>query len=235
MPREGGAQRSDTIILCAANLDGSGSLLLSVPRDAYVDSSDEHPFHKINAAYAWGGEVMLKDVLADSEIMGADLPYHLVFDSNTVRRVVDALGGIVVDVPHVMDYDDDWGNLHIHLEPGRQRLNGEEVVGYLRWRKNKDGRNGSDFQRTERQRQVIAAIIEQMRSIKGVRRLPLVYQAFRATTRTNMTMSQLVALGLSARHLKTDGVPGYAGWRRGISYVYCDWPYGRDLWEQYTQ
>lgn len=235
LPRQGGPQRSDTILLCSAPLDGSGALLLSVPRDAYLPSSMGFGFNKINAAYAHGEETQLKAVLADPEVLGAELPYHLVFDSATVRRVVDAFGGIIVDVPYAMEYDDHWGGLHIDLKPGRQRLNGEEVVGFLRFRKSNHGRGSDDFERTERQRQVLVALMSKAHTWQGVRRLPRVYHAFRATADTNMTPRQLVALGLALRQTHTDTVPGYAGWHRGVSYVHCDWPYGRELWDGYVK
>ena len=48
--------------------------------------------------------------------------------------MVDALGGVDVNVEHEMHYDDNWGHLHVHLKPGFQHLNGDQAVGFARYR-----------------------------------------------------------------------------------------------------
>jgi len=228
-----GPRRSDTIILCAVHMDGSGTTLLSVPRDARVRLPNRRRYDKINAAYAIGKIDLLRRTLAAPDVLAADLPYHLVIDSETVREVVDALGGITVDVSVAMHYDDHWGNLHIHLEPGEQRLTGEQAVGYLRWRKNNDGRiHSDDFSRNQRQRALLMAISQQARTPDGLLRLPRVYHAFRKHSYTNFTTKQLLALALHFHNVRSAAVPGVASNRRDISYVYCDWAAGRKIWQE---
>ncbi len=229
----GGPRRSDAIILFAARLDGGRSLLLSVPRDARVRLPHQRRQQKINAAYAVGQVGLLKETLADSDVLGAGLPYHLVMDSRTVREVVDAFGGVTITVPHDMNYDDHWGHLSIHLRAGRQRLNGEQVVGFLRWRKDtRGGIRSTDFARSDRQRALLIALAEQARTREGLRRLPAVYRAFQRTTHTNLTLPQFAALGLAFKHVQSAAVTGDTRTIGGISYVLCDWAEGRRLWEQ---
>jgi len=226
-----GPRRADTILLCAARLNGSGATLLSVPRDALIDLRGLGGPWKINAAYAFGKENLLKQVLADSSILAADLPYHIVIDSNTVRAVVDALGGISVDVPYDMRYNDDWGGLHIDLKAGRQILNGEQTVGYLRWRKDNYGRVGSDFLRSERQREVLIAIAQQAKTVSGALRLPAAYRAFQQhAIACNLSFFQLLSFGWACRKIESTSVPATPAMVGGISYVYCDWDSGRELW-----
>lgn len=233
--KEDGVQRSDTIILMAARLDGSSTTLVSVPRDSRVRiPGSRRGITKINAAYASGKEEKLKETLAQPDVMGADLPYHIVFDSNTVAKVIDAMGGIELDVPRDMNYDDNWGKLHIHLKKGRQHLNGEQVVGYLRWRKNSHGRGSSDdFSRTERQRTLFIAIKDKMRTWDGVKRVPAVYRAFRDNVVSmNLTPMQLAALGWRARQIVPAAVPPIdTRTIGGVSYVIPDWDTGRQIWE----
>lgn len=229
-----GARRSDTIILCAVRTDRSGATLISIPRDARVRLPHRHSSSKINAAYAIGKVDLLKETLADPDVMGANLPYHLVMDSRTVREVVDAVGGVTVNVPVDMNYDDNWGNLHIHLKAGKQRLNGEQAVGYLRWRKNSHGRGGSDdFKRGDRQRYLLAAIMQQAKTPAGMLRGPATYRAFKKYTYTNLSTRQLIALALNFRNIRSEAVPGTTGRRSG--YVECDWYAGRQLWQAALQ
>ena len=232
-PRGGGVRRSDSIILYGARLDGSGTTMISIPRDARVRFPGYRRHDKINAAYAIGEIDLLKETLAASSIMEADLPYYVVFGSETVQAVVDALGGIEVDVPQDMNYDDHWGNLSINLKAGRQLLNGKQAVGYLRWRKNNRGLRGNsdDFSRMERQREFLSAVKMRLLSWQGVLRLPVVYHAFRTTTQVNLSWRQMLVLGWAARTMEADAVPGRSRPRRGISYVECDWDQGRRQWQ----
>ena len=87
---EKGAQRSDTIMMVAAKLNGSGVTVISVPRDARVILPGHQRYGKINAAYAEGKETFLREALASPDIMDADLPYYLTFDSEGVAAIVNA-------------------------------------------------------------------------------------------------------------------------------------------------
>lgn len=225
-----GPRRTDSLILCAMHMDGSGTTLISIPRDARVRLPHHRGYGKINAAYAEGKMPLLKETLAQPAVIGADFPYHLVIDSRTVREAVDALGGITVNVPLNMDYDDSWGNLHIHLKAGKQRLNGEQAVGYLRWRKNKHGQSSTDFFRSDRQRALLAAIMQQARTPQGIRNLPATFAAFKRYSYTNLSLKQFIALGLAFKNVRSEAVPGNTATIGGVSYVVCDWDKGKAIW-----
>lgn len=224
-------RRSDTILLTSVRLDGTGATLISVPRDARVRLPGRHRYTKINAAYAEGRLNLLRDTLAQSQVMNASLPYYFVLDSETVHRVVDALGGVTIDVPYDMNYDDSWGGLHIHLRKGRQRLDGGQAVGFLRWRKNNiggGGGHGDDFSRAARQRALLIALAQQARTTTGMRRLPDAYRALRTHSWTNLNLRQLLVLGYAARAVHSRAVPATprmiqprARWPRVPGRLYC--------------
>jgi LCP family protein required for cell wall assembly len=230
----GAARRSDAIILMAVHLDGRGAAMLSVPRDARVRIPGHRGNRKINAAYALGGLPLLRETLADDAVLGAELPYVMVFDSSTLRALVDAAGGVPVTVDRRMDYDDDWGHLHIHLQPGQQTLNGEQAVGYVRWRKNHhgEGGNSTDFERGARQREVVTALAAKLTTLQGLRRVPAVYKAFRTHTQTNLTLRHLALLAWRFRNAHSLEMPAGTRTIGGVSYVLCDWPAGRAAWQQ---
>jgi len=145
------------------------------------------------------------------------------------------MGSTLVQVTRDMDYDDDWGHLHIHLKKGNRHLDGVQTVGYLRWRKNNNGRGSSDdFSRTERQRAVMASIKEKLHRWDGIRRLPKMLAAFRKNGgKTNLTTAQMLFLAWNTRKpLLTDSVPGEAQTIGGVSYVVCDWEAGRERWQK---
>ncbi len=229
MPR-----RSDAVILMAVPLNGSGATMLAVPRDARVHIPGVRGWRKINAAYPIGKVPLLRKTLAQESTLSAQLPHYLVFSSITLKTMVDAVNGVRVDVPFDMDYDDNWGNLHIHLKKGAQVLNGEQAVGYVRWRKNNSGKHkaGTDFERSERQQEVLKAIAKKLMTVQGIFKTPTVYKKFRANTQSNLTFRQLVILGLNFKDVNAQAVPGDAVTRRGVSYVECDWDAGRAMWKK---
>jgi len=93
---ENGVSRSDTIMLLGVKLDGTGATLLSIPRDARVSIPDHDGHSKINAAYADGKETLLRETLRQPDVMDSDLPYYITFESRTIARMIEALGGIDV-------------------------------------------------------------------------------------------------------------------------------------------
>ena len=230
--------RSDTIMLCAARLNGAGTTLLSIPRDTRVHLPNHRGYDKINAAYATKArQDMLIQTLAQPELLNETIPYYLVVNSTATQAVIDALGGVDVNVPHDMNYDDNWDKLHIHLHAGLQHLSGKQVVGYLRWRKNNHGYHGSgtDFERTERQRALLSGLAGELHSWHGIQRIPAMWQAFHRYAITNLSPRQLLLLVWAGRQTNSQSLPGTMGTKRGVSFVFGDWEKGRAIWQQATE
>jgi len=82
---------------------------------------------------------------------------------NGVKELVNAIGGIDVDVTEDMDYDDNWGNLHIHFKKARRyHMNGEQAQGYMRFRHDAC----SDSCRVRRQQQIIRIVMQKLKTNK---------------------------------------------------------------------
>lgn len=227
-------RRSDSIILMAVRLDGRGATMLAVPRDARVTIPGYRGTRKINAAYALGKRELLQRTLEQSSLLNAEMPYYIVFSSATLHAMVDAVGGVEVNVPFNMDYDDKYQNLHIHLEKGTRLLKGEQAVGYVRWRKNNSGehRAGTDFDRSGRQQEVVKAIAQKLLTAKGVFKVKKVYDVFRTHTQSNLNFRQFVIMGLNFKNVTATEVPGVPAMHGDVSFVECDWPEGKTMWEK---
>lgn len=159
--------RSDTIMAVSLDFPSKTVRELSIPRDmdAVLPNGRED---KINAAYADGGAPEAKQVIAGwLGLPGFDK--YVVLRVDATRDLIDALGGVDVDVMNSdalkhagpngpIDYDDNWGHLHVHLKPGPQHLSGAEAVGYARFRHDWC----SDPCRIMRQQQVTRAILAQI-------------------------------------------------------------------------
>ena len=163
--------RTDTIMAISLNFptaqDPHGSIgLLSVPRDTDYVSPSGHE-DKINATYAGGANPVAAAHLSERAVArllglhGFDRFVTLRIDA--AKDVVDAIGGIDVVPDETMNYDDNWGHLHIHFTGGKlYHMNGEQAVSYSRFRHDAC----SDPCRIKRQQQVMRIVLKKLSSDK---------------------------------------------------------------------
>ena len=144
--------RSDTMMVVSLSRDAKFLNVVSIPRDTRVYIGEGYGYEKINSAYSYGGVEQAKKTA--SEFLGVPIQHHVVVKVSGAKDLIDALGGLAIDVEKDMDWDDNWGNLHIHLKKGPQLLNGEQAVGYARFRMDEEGDRG----RIRRQQQVIRVL-----------------------------------------------------------------------------
>jgi LCP family protein required for cell wall assembly len=146
-------QRTDTIILVYLP-PGGKSVLISVPRDSYVDIPGNGK-NRINAAYAFGGPELLVQTVERNT--GLRLDGYMEIGFGGFVNIIDALGGIRMCVPKAIKDRDS----NIDLPKGCQNLSGVEALGYVRMRK-ADPRG--DLGRVERQREMLAAVADKAAS-----------------------------------------------------------------------
>lgn len=153
--------RTDTIIYVSVNTKNNTIDAISIPRDTYFPTEGHNKAgqKKINAVYGFkdvGGPEGVKTAV--SKLLGTNIDYYVKVDYEGVRKLVDMIGGVEVDIPYEMKYDDPYADppLHIYFEPGVQKINGDQAMEYLRFRKSKSGKySGGDVQRVERQQQFL--------------------------------------------------------------------------------
>ena len=105
-----------------------------------------------------------------------------------LKDFVDAIGGIDVPVTETMDYDDNWGHLHIHFKPGLQHMNGQKAMEYSRFRHDAC----SDVCRTRRQQQIIHITMTKLKSQKfnDLLHIGALLAALNKNVKTNMTFDE---------------------------------------------
>jgi LCP family protein required for cell wall assembly len=184
--------RSDLMMLSRVDFEYRSAYLLSIPRDTWVRLPGSRHHAKINAAYAIGGARYAGRAV--ESLVGIRPGYMLTLDYHGFVKAIDALGGIDVDVDRNMDYDDNWGDLHIHLKKGRQHLDGRQALGFVRFRHADRGAADSDFKRAGRQQRLLAAIKEKLRQPLTWPRLPYAFDAVRPYLSTNLSFAQLLCL-----------------------------------------
>lgn len=146
-----GTYRTDTIILARIDPVNKQVTLVSMPRDTMVTLTG-YGTQKLNAAYALGGSSMAVSTVAG--VAGVNISHFGLIDMDGLQEVVDALGGIEVEVPMTIDDADAGG----HLDAGLQTLNGEQALILCRARHAYDEYGDGDEYRSANQRLVLQAI-----------------------------------------------------------------------------
>ena len=207
--------RADTIMVASYDLENQIVDLISVPRDTYhyVPGYDLEGQNKINAVYGfpgdeWGSLGLMNTI---SELLDIPLEYYVKVNYNGLKAVVDVLGGIEIDVPFDMLYDDPKAEppLHIDLKAGTQVLNGDKAMEYIRWRKNNGEAGEGDLPRIERQQEFMMLLLKKSMSYK----LPTVANTVFEYVKTNMPLDRILyyaAKGISfdMENLNRYRIPG---------------------------
>ncbi len=194
--------RADTMMVMFLNPTTHRVGILNIPRDLRV-AIPGHGTDKINHSYAFGGPDLSRRTCEST--FGLEIPLYMHCDFDAFIKATDLLHGVDIDVPDVeghgrgMNYDDNWGQLHCHLKPGFQHLNGTQAIGFVRYR-----HGDSDFYRTQRQAQFMRAIFEQKLKVVN---LPSLLGATSYVIRrldTNVSWRDTVDLLRVAREMKHD-------------------------------
>ena len=165
--------------------------LLSIPRDTNVGkNSVDGKINSVKSSNKDGIEAIKKTV---TEITGIKVDYYIVFKTKILRELVDEIGGVTVDVPINMNYDDPYQNLHIHLNKGTQVLNGSKAEQFCRFRKNNNGTGypGGDVERTKTQQKFIMAFISEILKAENISKIPDLINIVLEGTQTDITLEQI--------------------------------------------
>ena len=199
---------TDTIIYLKYNVETGKIGMMSIPRDTSIVSNPTlSSVYKINYMYQSKGIMSLVNQV---EIMlDVNIDYYLVFDASMLKEMVDAIGGVEVDVPIRMKYDDGSQDLHIDLQPGKQVLNGKQAEGFVRFRHNNDMTVGypmGDVQRTEVQQDFIKSFISQVLSAKNISKIPDLINIGLKNTETNITAREATKYITEASKIDISGM-----------------------------
>lgn len=218
--REGGTYsledgRSDSCILVRIDPINYIVTMISIPRDTKM--TDDSGTYKFNAVYAESG--VKGTIKAVKQMMGVDIAHYAEISFNGLTDMVDAVGGVEVDVPDEINDD----QTQVYVPAGKQTLNGAQALSFSRSRKFGDG----DFTRTADQRVLIDALIRKAYKM-GVGEVPNLLRAAKNFVKTDLRLGDMI--GLAMQFLNADKeltlysamVPSYTSGEGGVSYVITD-------------
>lgn len=183
---------TDTIMVCSYNPKTQRASILSIPRDTYIgkNKNSVKANDKLNTVYSKSGiDTCMEKV---EQITGIELDYYAVVNTKALIKIVDIIGGVNFDVPIKMDYDDPTQNLHIHLNKGMQKIDGEKAEQLLRFRHNNNGSTYSqeygdnDYGRMKTQREFIKETMKQTLQLKNITKAKKIISAVFENVNTNV-------------------------------------------------
>ena len=200
--------RSDTIMVAKA-----GGGLLAVPRDTLIEIPGVGQ-DKVNAAFAIGGPQLAVETL--ESFMGLSIENYLVLNFGGVEEIVNALGGITLNVEEPIETEQDGE--YFFIPAGVQELTGAEALAYVRYR----GGPTADIGRIGRQQRFLRTLAGEFSSPENLPRLPATARAVWRNVETNMSPSEAaffaIRLGLWRDNARAEIYPGTPQYIGGVSY-----------------
>lgn len=226
--------RTDVMMIVALDTKGDQVGVISLPRDLYLEEIPGHNPNRINVVDYLGeqddpdggGPALLGSIIEDK--MGIPIDHYVRFDFNSFRDVVNALGGVDVDVDcPFTGYLRDYGGW-MRLSPGMHRLNGDQALIYVRDRKV----SGGDLERARRQQRFVWSVRNQILNENMVRRLPALYSALSDSVDTDMGLLKALRIARFSLGIDPEDIHGFVvtppdmleeGWRQGMYVFVPDW------------
>ena len=189
---------TDTIMVAAFDVDNESAYLVSIPRDTRIDV--RRNVRRINSAYPVGRivggghdggvEQLRREV---QTLIGFMPDFYVSVQDAAFERIVDAVGGVYIDVPFHMRYDDPFQGLSINIPAGRQRLDGRNALHFVRYRYGNNRQlTISDDRRMGHQQQLIAAMMDELLTPRVVLRIPELLSTYRDHVSTDLSLSDML-------------------------------------------
>lgn len=199
------AFNGDTLILATFNPNTLTATMFSIPRDMYVPiACNNNRYAKINSSAAYGSSCVISTV---QKLTGIDIDYYVKINFLGVVDLVDALGGITVNVEEpdfrfngkrdcgenrICEQNSlrQFGNNMIYIDTGVQTLNGEQALAYAR---NRHQYAISDIARNKHQQDIIEAMAKELKKVNTVGEFENILNSVTRNIETNMTPEQIMS------------------------------------------
>ncbi len=193
-----GTRRADVIMIALVDHEQRKILISNVPRDLLVGNS------KINAIYARSQIPGLKQTL--SKLLDIDFNGAVIVDYAAFKYLGDELGPVEIHVKEPMKYSDSVQKLYIDFQPGVYQMRGDELLAYIRYRKDAMG----DLARIERQKEVLMKLLENARHV-SFQKLLSIFNNLQKNIDLRVSTGELVYL--------------FSRLRKGFSVEFLSFPY----------
>ena len=228
-PTETGPSRTDSILLVRVDEQRNRAGILSIPRDAMMEvplAGGTYTDDRVNTAFVYNWSS--KDASAAPNALtatiqhnlGIKVDYYVVFDQRSAEKLIDAAGGVTVNVKTAFGQDN-YSDDDVHVIPqyfpqGTQHLDGYQAVAFGRIRE-----GSSDFDRIRRQQQVAEGLVSGLSSPLSLAKLPGIWHAYNSAVQTNLSTRQSAGLFVMLKKIGTDRMVTRSLGDASVSCNYC--------------
>lgn len=199
-------ERTDTMILTSFNFKTGDIKMMSIPRDTKVKIGNKTD--QINHAHVFGGIDLTMETVRN--FLGVDVEHFIKLDYRAVEEIVESIGGVDIDVPRRMKYDDSTKGkeFHVDLQKGPQTLNGDQAIQFLRWRKNNNGVGypEGDVGRVKAQQMFLKELVKQTLKPKNILKLDKLAKTYFEYVDTNIPLDTVIKTAWAARKVDIDNM-----------------------------
>ena len=195
----------DTLILITFNPKTLSATMFSIPRDSYVPIAcwPNKAENKITHAAGYGTDCMMDTI---ENYFDINIDYYAKINFKGLVKLVDAVGGVDINVEKELCTDDSSRGQEICIQPGMQTLNGEQALVYAR---NRKSLTNGDFGRAQHQQEIIKVLINKVKTINNVSKFMEILNTISNSLDTNLTTDQIlsfynVAKDIAKRSLVVD-------------------------------
>lgn len=190
-------QRNDVLFLVSVDTEVNEVSVISIPRDSRVAIPGRAGYEKIAHAHVWGGpDLVVKTV---TQLLDVPIHHYIKVDFAGFKAIVDQLGGVEIDVKQRMYYVDPYQNLKIDLYPGRQVLDGEKALQFVRFRQYPQG----DIARIEAEHQFLQAVADKLFQMRTIWKAPALAETLSKYVETDMSPTEILGLAKTVAGFKT--------------------------------
>ena len=211
-------QNTDTMIVLSLDPVNKTAAMLSIPRDTYIDRPGVL-VDKINAAYAFGGPDLSRRVVED--LLGIRLNAYALVDFEAFTKVVDAVGGVVIDVKRPVRDESyptsDYGIERVDITAGPQLMDGSTALRFARSR-----HDTNDYSRAQRQQLVISALRTRLAEGDFLRSLPALVDRVGSAVQTNFDPANVIPLAVFGSGIEGDRIRSEVLYPCGGAYPHCE-------------
>lgn len=230
--------RTDVIFVVNFNSVTNKVKALSLPRDTKVNWSEEQKqslrdlgkytvsTSKLNEMTAYGGIDNIRSFTINQieNMLGITIDNYVIVDINAFNKIVDAIGGVDLEVPQDMYYTDSAGGLYINLKAGYQHLDGDQAEQLVRFRRYKNG----DVDRIATQQIFLKAFAEKVLSPSTLTKIPELVEILFGSITTDLSIIELPQYykylsSFDKENISFFTLPGEGGYEGGVSYFFPDY------------
>ncbi|MDF2593960.1 MAG: cell envelope-related transcriptional attenuator [Clostridia bacterium] len=229
--------RTDVVFVVNLNSKTNKVKVLAIPRDTKVEWTERQRAKlneykgsmiyttKLNEMTAYGGMENIRDFTINQieNMLGVKIDNYVVINIEAFRKIVDTIGGVEVDVPSDMYYNDNAQDLHINLKAGPQLLDGDKAEQLVRFRHYPQG----DVDRIKVQQVFLKAFAEKVMSPQMLTKIPQFIPIIFGYLKTDVSLTQIGVYypflqSFNTNYLTFNTIPGEGRYENGISYFFPD-------------